>query len=210
MMAILLFFPSFKALETLTAYTDTQLFALVARGDEAAFEVFFHRYTAKLFPFLLSMVKADGVAREIIQESFLKLWLNREKLAGIDNPGGWIRTVAMNTAYNHLRSKARYEKYLATLPDSEPTEDLELIIDARYAKEQIARAVEQLPPKRRQVFELSRYEGLSRAEIADRLQISEFTVRNQLREALQSIQEYLRKNNDLSIPLVLVLLTGLA
>lgn len=191
-------------------YTDTQLFSRIAAGDEEAFATLFHRYTARLFPFLISIVKSEADAREILQETFLKCWLSRDKLNGVDNPGAWLNTVATHSAYNYLRSRARYEKHLDNLaPMAEDTEEIVHTLDVRYAQKAIARAVAQLPARRRQIFELSRNEGLSRKQIAERLQLSENTVRNQLMESLHFIQDYLRKNSDLSIPFVLLILQSI-
>jgi len=75
-------------------YTDSQLFSRIAAGDEEAFATLFHRYTPQLSPFLVSIVKSEADAREILQETFLKCWLNRDKLDGVDNPGAWLNTVA--------------------------------------------------------------------------------------------------------------------
>ncbi|MBS1565514.1 MAG: sigma-70 family RNA polymerase sigma factor, partial [Bacteroidetes bacterium] len=197
-------------LKTTAQYTDTKLFSRIAAGDEEAFAILFHRYTSQLFPFLVSIVKSEVDAREILQETFLKCWLNRAKLGGIDNPGAWLNTIAAHSAYNYLRSRARYEKHLGNLAPMEPeTEELVHVLDVRYAQQAIAQAVAQLPPKRRQIFELSRNEGLTRRQIAERLQLSENTVRNQLVESLRFLQDYLRKNSDLSIPFVLLILQSI-
>ena len=95
-------------------HNDISLFERIAVGDEEAFRIIFHAYNQTLYPFLMSVVKNDADAKEIIQEVFMKVWLKRETLTAIDNPGGWLHTVAANTAYTYLRREARYSNHLQT------------------------------------------------------------------------------------------------
>lgn len=162
-----------------------------------------------MFPFLQSLLGSEHDAKEVIQETFLKCWLQRDALTSITNPGGWLHTVASNTAYSYLRSQARYElhlKKIPVLPDA--SDELQQGLDAKEVQSLIARAVEQLPTRRREVFQLSRGEGYSRREIAEQLGISENTVRNQLADAVAFIQEYVRAHSAVYIPAILVLLAN--
>jgi len=166
----------------------------MALGDEEAFRQIVHFYHQRLLPVTISLVRSDTEARDIMQEVFLKLWVNRAALADVDNPGAWLRVVISNTTSNHIRSQLRYElrnkKLIAG--NSDEADDLGLQLDGRFAQALIDEAVTLLPPKRREVFLLSRREGLTRQEIAARLNISEHTVRNQLSEAIAFIQEYIK------------------
>ena len=114
-----------------------------------------------------------------------------------------------NTTSNHIRSQLRYElrnkKLIAGNIDE--ADDLGELLDARFAQSLIDEAVALLPARRKQVFLLSRREGLTRQEIAVRLNISENTVRNQLSEAIAFVQDYLRNKGGLIIPALLLLLT---
>jgi RNA polymerase sigma-70 factor (family 1) len=187
------------------SYNDVALFALTAEGNEEAFRQVFHRYNRSIYPFVYSLVKSDIDAREIIQDVFLKLWLQRDSLPSITNPGGWLHTVAANEAYSHLRNRARYELKLRNLTPSESAgTDLEQELDAKFIKSLINEAVSRLPPRRREVFTLSRLEGYSRKEIAGKLAISEHTVRNQLVEAVEFVQGYLQKHGSRYISAILL------
>ena len=181
----------------------------MALGDEEAFRQIVHFYHNRLLPVTISLVRSESEARDIMQEVFLKLWLNRAALAAVENPGAWLRVVIANTTSNHIRSQLRYElrnkKLIAGNIDE--ADDLGELLDARFAQSLIDEAVALLPARRKQVFLLSRREGLTRQEIAVRLNISENTVRNQLSEAIAFVQDYLRNKGGLIIPALLLLLT---
>jgi RNA polymerase sigma-70 factor (family 1) len=192
--------------ETLNTYDEPALFKRIAEGDEAAFRQIFHYYNNKLFPVVVTMVRSESDAREIIQEVFIKYWLNRASLPDMANPGGWLYTVACNVAYDFIRSKATYQVKLRQLPAVDMDRDMEEQLDAKYTKALIDEAVAHLPQRRRQVFQMARMEGYSRKEIAEKLDISEHTVRNQLVEAVAFVQEYLQKHASLYLPAVVICL----
>ena len=190
-------------------HIDKALFNRMALGDGEAFRQIVYYYHHRLLPVTISLVRSEAEARDIMQEVFLKLWVNREVLAGVDNPGAWLRTVIANTTSNHIRSQLRYELRNKMAGDIPQSENPDHYLDARFAQTLIDEAVDLLPAKRRQVFLLSRREGLSRQEIAQRLNISEHTVRNQLSDAIAFIQDHLRRNGGLIIPAILLLLTDI-
>jgi RNA polymerase sigma-70 factor (family 1) len=192
--------------ETLHTYDEPALFKRIAEGDEGAFREVFHYYNKKLFPVVVSLVRSETDAREIIQEVFIKYWLNRASLPGMTNPGGWLYTVACNVAYDFLRSRATYQLKLRQLPAIDMDRDLEEQLDAKYTKALIDEAVAQLPHRRRQVFQMARLDGYSRKEIAEKLDISEHTVRNQLVEALAFVQEYVEKHASVYLPAIVICL----
>lgn len=189
------------------ALHDKELFQQIAAGDENAFRDIFHSYNARLYHTILKIVKSKPEAEEIIQELFLKLWLKRESLASIESPGAWLFTIASNLSLDALRKKAR--QHVTTFEPSDLTEDTDPepahLLELREVKSLIEEAVSQLPPSRRQVFILSRREGKSRGEIAQDLNLSESTVKNQLTSALRFVQEYLQKKGDIYLPAFLVL-----
>ncbi len=193
---------------------DRFLFQKIAASDEQAFGSIFDKYTAILYPYILDLVKIEADAKEIIQEVFLKVWLKRDTLTDIENPGGWLYTVASNEAYAHFKKEARYTRRLRKVAAGESADvnlgDIHEQFDSREVKTLIAEAVKQLPIRRRQVFQMSRLEGYSRKEIAETLGISENTVRNQLADAVEFIQDYIIKNRSLYLPtLLLGMMAGL-
>ncbi|HRN55479.1 MAG TPA: RNA polymerase sigma-70 factor [Agriterribacter sp.] len=191
-----------------TQYTiDDALFERLARGEEEAFGRIVHTIYKKLFSFTVSLVRSEAEADDIMQEVFLKIWQHRTSFATIENPMGWIYTVVANTTSNFLRTKLRHELRNKVYQNrSVVTAGMEEQLDANFTQSLIDEAVNKLPAKRKQVFLLSRREGLSRKEIATRLNVSENTVRNQLVESLQFVREYLIQRGGLTIPAILILM----
>lgn len=185
--------------QTLLSYSDVALFSEIALGNEEAFDVFFYRYNTKVYYFILHIVKVEEVAEELIHDVFLKIWLNREGLPHIDNPGNYLFVAAKNRSLNQLDKAATERRERApldgqVLPDiSDPEE--QLLYKESLAL--IAQAVQELPEQQRLVFQLSKEQGLSRDEIAVRLNVSPHTVKNQLGSARKSIQQYMRAHGKI-------------
>lgn len=169
------------------------LFRLVAEGDEKAFSSLFNLFLPKLYPLILKLTRSESVVEEIIQETFIKVWLNRDKLSGMENPGGWLYTVAANKCYDHLRTRALNDKLFVSTTAADPggANTTHEWLGLREVKRLIALAVNDLPEQRKKIYLMSRNEGKTIPEIADTLQLSPHTVKNALVAALKSIREYL-------------------
>ena len=185
-------------------YTDQQLFSLIAKGDEQAFRSFFYRYNNKVFFFTYHIVKREGDAEELTQDVFLKLWLSRSNLENINDPGNYLFVIAKNQALDKLdknntikKGKLSIANRLSTL--SNTTEET---IFYRESNELVANALQHLPEQQQVVYRLSKEEGLTRAEIAERLKISPHTVKNHLGVAIHSIRQYLQKHGKFAVLLL--------
>lgn len=174
---------------------EKTLFERIAQSDQDAYTRIFHLYTPRLYPYILKLTKNDQLAKEFLQETFLRLWANREQLPGIALPGSWLFRVAANICLSYLRIEAgrsglQQQVYNKMRPAAfSVTEE----VDYRQVRLVIHKAIELLPEKRKQVYLLSREDGLSHKEIAERLDISVHTVKNHLALALRFIQDYLRE-----------------
>jgi RNA polymerase sigma-70 factor (family 1) len=174
------------------AHNEKLLFCRVAEGNEQAFGMLFNLFLPKLYPFIVKFTRSEVAAQEIIQETFIRVWLNRDKLDEIENPGGWLYRVASNECYSYARKKALYNKFsnditTATEPMSVAQEEMDL----KELNRLIHEAVNKLPPQRKKIFHMSRNQGKSIPEIASELQLSPNTVKNALVTSLRSIREYL-------------------
>ncbi|WP_341839036.1 RNA polymerase sigma-70 factor [Chitinophaga caseinilytica] len=183
------------------SYEESTCIQQIAEGDEEAFSRLFYHYGAIIHPVILKIVKDETAAEDVVAEVFLKLWLHRSRLPEVGNLAGYIYRMATNFAINSLKQHktapgALQDAYL-DLPGQEPSAEDQFTI--RELKQSIHKAVETLPEQRRRIYELSREKGLSRQEIAETLQISENTVKNQLRIALRHIQESILKDRGLLI-----------
>jgi len=145
-----------------------------------------------LYRFSYSMVRSAEVAEEIVSDVFIKVWQMRSKLAEIDNLRVYLFTIARNFSLNYLARNADSRVIgLESLDSATPVEGnspADLCISADLAN-QMRRIVQQLPPQCRMIFQLVREEGLRYKEVAAILDISPYTVRNQLSIAIQKIGE---------------------
>ncbi|MEP6595098.1 MAG: sigma-70 family RNA polymerase sigma factor [Ginsengibacter sp.] len=175
-------------------YDEGYLFQQVAHGDEQAFNRIVYYFYPTLMPFITGLTKSKEVAEEIIQETFLKLWINKGKLQ-TENLGGWLHMVAVNMAYTHLKRVAVEGRLLAHLRNTQPGHSLSTEEDLvlKESETLMYNAVSRLPAQQQLVYKLSREDGLSRDEIAQQLNISPNTVKNHLLKAMQSIKVFMNK-----------------
>jgi RNA polymerase sigma-70 factor (family 1) len=181
---------------------EKELFARIATGDEAAFTQIFHLYNRRIFPFVLRMIKSDFLAEEIVQDVFTKLWTKRSYLAEVNSPQSYIFTMATNRTLDQLKkisNESRLIKELVIAMQNLRNNETEEWLDAKESAHLINDAVDNLPPQRKIIYKLSRNEGKSYKEIAEQLNISPSTVKNQLIEAVRSIKEYLQSTPGASM-----------
>lgn len=190
----------------MSIYTDKELFAMISDGDEAAFETLFHRYVPKIQPVLVSLVQSDAVARDLIQDIFLSIWLNRFKLTDIEVPNNWIFRIVYNRSYTWLEKQAvrqrAHQQMGAVQSPVNTTQTEEQVVYAETAR-LVQQAIQTLAPQTKKIYLLSREQGLKNQEIADALQLSVNTVKNTLVNACKAIKEHLEKNG-INLPMVLI------
>ena len=172
--------------------TDRDLLARLRDGDASAFDAVFRAWYAPLVRMVEGMLHERAVAEEIAQDVMLELWRRREALAVDGSPQAYLFQAARNRALNHvrhLRVEERGEVHAArelTMPAPADRGLVEDEIDAA-----IRSAVDTLPPRCREVFELSRLHGLKYAEIAQTLGVSVKAVEAQMGKALRVMRERL-------------------
>lgn len=185
-------------------YKKQHLFKRIATGDEQAFREIFHHCNARLHPFVLKLTRSESAAEDIVQETFLRLWIHRSEVGDMDRPLAWLYKVASNISLSWLRSHAAELRRIQKM-NIRTHSSKEQVIEQLSLKEiqmLIAQAVELLPPKRQQIYRLSREQGLNYKEIAEKLQVSPHTIKNQLVSALRFIKEYLYRSGGIAIPLL--------
>lgn len=174
---------------------DQQLVQLLQKGNVAAFDSLFEVYSQKLFGFAFKYFKNETDAEELVQEVFVKVWENRQRLKTELSFRSYLFTIALNQIRKHFNKKATSLRYLESL-----TQDAEYPVsfqDDSYESnlQQINLIIEQLPPRRREIFIKSKLEGKSSKVVAQELNISAGTVDNQVSEALRFIRSQLKTNN---------------
>lgn len=158
----------------------------IARGDKSAFERIFFLYYSKLVRFLAGMVQDEDVGRDMAQDIFLSLWEERVRLAEVRDFSSYLFMIARYTVFNYYDHLAVERKFAAAVLAKYPvvSESEEEKIFVKELNAYINRVVENLSPQRRTVYKLSRQEGLTNEEIAQRLHISKRTVENHLTAVL--------------------------
>lgn len=178
---------------------DEDLLLRIRKGDEVAFELVFYRYKGKLYDFIRRSLPASEDAESMVQEIFVRLWSNREQLDPAKSLNAFIYTMARNEIFGHLRKLLVRRRYLEELSFSlnESSETTDRQIEYNELTSVVAQLVSSMPEKRREIYVLSRNEGLSYKEIASQLGISENTVDSQIRKALTYLKENLRRKMSL-------------
>jgi len=182
-----------------SGYTEKELLQLSTEGDEKAFAEIFHRYKFKLYGFIYRLTQSQEMAEDIVQETFLRLWKNREQLGNIEHLSSYIFRMAQNQAITSFKRMAMETMIIRQLLTGEKefspsTPESELALKEMEAL--FRQAVDNLPPQQRKVYLLSREEGLKHEEIAERLQISRGTVKNHMIQLLRTLRSQLEKNLD--------------
>ena len=161
-------------------------------GGRKGFDFIYARYSKMLLPKMQRMVKSPEIVDELLQDVFLKVWLNRADIDLSKSFTGWIFTVAQNVIYAYYRKLAldvKMQKHvLETFAEFyDQTEDY------IFNKEKISllnEAIAKLPAQRKEIFKLCKIEGKSYQEAADILSLSASTVSNQLVSATKYIKRY--------------------
>lgn len=187
---------------------EKELLIAIADGDEKAFALLYQQYYNQLSGFLQKFLLSETAAKDILQEAFLRVWLNRDKLPGIDNFSAWLYKVVSTENLTHfrkeLRSKTKISNYAQAMELKE--QELQHSTSAEFSeiKTLIAAAIASMPEQRKRIYLLSRDKGYKPAEIAGLLGVSQPTVYNTLSAALKQIREYL-SDAGYSIPLSVLL-----
>lgn len=166
---------------------------------EVVFSEIFRQHEHRLYSLALRLTKSDQVAKDIIQEVFLKLWDQRTDIHSIHNMEAWLYRLTENKVIDFLRkvsADSRLKKMI--------WEQLQQIVDeseqymaAKEYNSIIQKAIDQLPPQRRLIYQLNKEDGMNYQQIADELNISRHTVKNQLFTAVQSIRRFLTRHTKI-------------
>ncbi|WP_343671497.1 RNA polymerase sigma-70 factor [Chitinophaga sp.] len=160
-------------------------------GDPSVFSDIFHEYHQKVYFYVLSKTHSPYIAEETTQITFIKLWNYRMQLDESEGVDKLIFRIAKATFIDLLRKEAVKERFLQQeSPASADTNTLDAIA-SKELQSRVKQVVEEMPPMRRKVFELSRYEFKTYKEIAEQLSLSVKTVENHMSLALNYLRELL-------------------
>ena len=176
-------------------HTEKELLEKLKEGDAFAFEVIFYKYRNKIKGFATRLVPTQIDPDEIVQEVFVKIWLKKECIDPEKNFQSYLFSIAKNLILDHLKSAVNRKLYFVEehfQHDLINEDDAELKF-AADTEERMLSLIQQIPERRREIFCLSRFDGLSYKQIAKRLNITENTVDSQIRNSLTFLRKEFRK-----------------
>lgn len=177
-------------------HSDQDLLRRIVEGDEKAFTLMFNAYYQLLTSFVYRFTESVQVSEEIVQDVFLKIWMTRESLVGVENFKAYLVVVAKNRTINALKKIAR-ERAKAKQLQLESIMVVDEVGDLQNSI--IDRAIDQLPVQRKKVYLLARYDRLSYDEIGRKLNLSPKTVKKHMQLAISSVTSFIKANIRLLI-----------
>lgn len=175
-------------------------------GNEKAFSALFNTYRNDVYGYSISMLKTHVLAEEIVQDVFLNVWQHKERLNPSLSFKSYVFTITRNLTFNLISKvannrKLKEEVFYKSQQSYSPIEDKLAEADYEIIKK---KAIDQLPPKRKIIFEMSRNEGMSYEEISKELNISVSTVKGQTSKALATLRDFLQTHGDVAILITLL------
>lgn len=170
--------------------SDAELLELLQSGKEAAFAAIYERYWSVLYAHSFKMLRHHEQARDIVQEVFTRLWMEAPHLPTTTNLGGYLFVLARNKVLNQLAQQQTRQEHLrsiARFAEEQPRTPLEQLSEKELA-DFVEQEIQQLPPKMKAVFELSRKQQFTHREIAETFHLSDKTVKKQIHNALKIIR----------------------
>ena len=165
-------------------------------GDEQAFRIIYNKMYAKVYRFAYALTKRRDQSEEVVQETFLRLWLHRADVDATRSLDAFLFTIARRLVIDMMRnatSTAALRDSLWSTMQKENHATEETILENNLAA-LVDEAVAQLPAQQQLIFKLSRDQGLTHEEIAIKLGISKNTVKNHLVSALKTLKVKLARH----------------
>ncbi|WP_316818219.1 RNA polymerase sigma factor [Pedobacter nyackensis] len=173
---------------------DNLLLEQIVSGDEFAFNRMYYQTNKNIYNAVMAYVKNEHIAIELVQQVYIRLWNNRQKLKGVKSLKDYLFIIAKNLTLDHFKKVTVEATFFAGLRlkenASENTTD-EKIEQLEYDK-LLNDAIGQLPPQQKETWLLISEEELSYAEAATKMNISRLTVKRHLELSRKSIREYLK------------------
>ncbi len=170
------------------------IIAGLKNGDRSIFEDLYKQYYVPLCYYCIRYVEAIEEAEEIVQDVFLKLWEKHSEIEINSSINAYLHRAVQNSALNQINKRKIVDRYMVS-QESNPSlsfDDGQKKMEDEELRLVLKKAVLELPEKRREIFELSRFEGMKYSGIADQLSISVKTVESQMTKALKYLRVVLK------------------
>lgn len=185
---------------------EIDLIKEVMNGSEKAYKELYSQWVSRLYRFVFQYLKSESATDDVVQETFLRIWVNRANLNPEEPFKSYIFTIAYHFLLKELKRQinnpsmeeyVEYQNELVTSADEIPAG-----LDYDKFTKALEKAKTHLSPRQKEIFELNKEYGMSISEISSRLSVTEQVVRNQLSAALKVLRTELRQY----YPLLLIFL----
>lgn len=177
-------------MESYSSFSDHELAGLLKSGNEAVFAEIYNRYKGVLYLHAYRMIQNKEDARDVVQELFAAIWISRENLVIKTTLSAYLYGATRNRILDVIAHHKVVSKYTDSLQDF--LDSGESVTDNQIREKELKTIIETeislMPPKMREVFELSRQQDLSHKEIATQLKISDKTVKKQVGKAIKILR----------------------
>jgi RNA polymerase sigma-70 factor (family 1) len=185
---------------------ESELLIKVSTGDQKAFTELFERHQTLVYDFSIRLTRSKIQAEEIVQNVFIRIWINRANLVNIENFGAYLNRATRNHSYTVLKKLAAQ-----SLREVELTEQViggganaEHLVLYNDSAKILKTVVDTLPPQRKLVYELCHEQGLKYDEVAVKLNISSGTVHTHMKLALKTIRAHFKHMDAMLIIFLLM------
>ena len=179
-------------------HNEKELLLKVSEGDSIAFGHLFDRYYGLIYSASFRYLKVHDLAEDMVQSSFLKIWEKRFSLPKVDRFDHYLYRVARNEMADHFRKHSKRDKHIQRIRElfEEETGSPEDLLITKQKRAMIADVISNLPPQQQTAYKLSRDEGLSYQEIADRMHLSVNTIKVHISQALKTLKIFFAQHKN--------------
>lgn len=197
-----------KAEASFNDLSDNALAGMLREGNEPAFVQLYKRHSERLYLNMLKMVKDEQVAEELVQELFTKVWLKKDELNIESNFLAYLYRIAQNLVHDFFRKLNRDKKLYEHVTSIAVShyEHIEQALHDREMEGLLVKALDQLSPQQRNVYQYCKIEGDTYKQAAEKLGISVHTVKEYLIKANKEVKNFLLSDPDIVFSLLFYLI----
>lgn len=187
-------------------HNEDLLLRKIAAGDELAFKQLFDSHRKRVYSIALKISQSVDIAEEILQDIFLRIWINRASLTEVQNFSAYLYVITKNETFHALKRIARNKNALEYIVKERYIADnsTENKVLERDCNQLLQNALSRLSPQQKLVYQLIKEQGLTRDEASVQLQIHPETVKTHLAQAMKNIRAYCISRLNSVIPEILI------